>query len=264
MVFPVKVTVLTANYNGEAYLEESIRSVLAQRSDQFELEYIMIDGASKDDSMKILEAHRGDFAHLVSEPDTGPANALNKGLKMATGDLVGWINADDHLYPGAIDRAVEAFHAHPGKSFFFGKCPIVNEQNEEIRKGITGFKEAFFPISSLFTLQCINYVSQPGSFFTGKALAAAGLLREDMKAAWDYEFMLRIWRQGGGVCIPHPQASFRWHPGSISGSAFRTQFKEELEAAAADAGRLSPQALIHWFVRWGIVGSYSVMQALRR
>lgn len=259
----MKISVITANYNGEQYLEDSIRSVLGQKSDAFELEYIMIDGASKDGSMDILNAHRDDFSLLLSEPDSGPANALNKGLKAATGDLVGWINADDHLCPGALDRAARAYTEHPEKSFFFGRCPIVDEKDQEIRRGITRFKEAFYPISCLFTLQCINYVSQPGSFFTKKALDAIKPLREDMVGAWDYDFMLRLWRQGGGYCIPHAQASFRWHPGSISGSSFRKQFKEEFEIARDDAGLLAPQTLVHWFVRMGIVGIYSLMEKKR-
>ena len=90
--------------------------------------------------------------------------------------------------------------------------------------------------------------------------AAGGGLRKDFKAAWDYDLMLRLWRQGGGVRIPGPPlADFQWHPGSISGTHYRQQFAEEWRAAVEDAGRFSPQAMIHWFVRHGIVACYGRM-----
>ena len=153
---------------------------------------------------------------------------------------------------------------HPDKALCFGHCPIINEDNQEIRKGITRFKEMFYPISCRFVIQSINYISQPAMVFRRSALEAAGPLRQDLKAAWDYEFILRLWRQGGAVRVARPAlANFRWHPGSISGQFFKLQFKEEYEAAVADAGKFSLQALLHWFVRWGIVGCYSLMASRR-
>ena len=86
-----------------------------------------------------------------------------------------------------------------------------------------------------------------------------------MKCAWDYEFILRLWRRGGAAHVPGPAlADFRWHPSSLSGQHFTVQFKEEWDAACADAGRFSPQAAIHWCVRWGIVGAYLAMAKLRK
>lgn len=248
------------NRNGERFLEQAVRSVLAQRGPGVELEYIVVDGASTDGSLAILERFRRDIDVLISEPDQGPASAINKGLMRATGDLVGWLNADDYYHPDALARAAAALAAHPGRALCFGRCEIVDEQGREIRGGITRFKEAFFPVSSRFAIQCVNYVSQPALFFRRGAMAAAGLLREDLKAAFDYEFHLRLWRRGGAAVIPGgPVSAFRWHAASISGQQFRRQFREEYDAAAADAGRLSPQALIHLGVRWGIVGSYMLM-----
>ena len=100
--------------------------------------------------------------------------------------------------------------------------------------------------------------------FRRTALERAGGLRDELTAAWDYEFVLRLWRHGGAVCVPGgPLADFRWHPGSISGRTFAVQFREEWQAAAADAGRWSPQALLHLGVRYGIVGIYALMAARR-
>ena len=260
----MKVSVITPNYNGERFIEQAIASVLAQRETGVDIEYIVMDGASRDRSMEIIQRHRDGIDRIVSEPDHGPASAINKGLKLATGDLVAWLNADDLYHPGAVRRAIETLERHPRAALCFGHCRIVDEDGREIRRGITRFKESLFPFSSRFLIQSINYISQPATFFRRAALEAAGPLREDLKAAFDYDLLLRLWRHGGACRIPGSWvADFRWHPGSISGSTFGRQFKEEFDIAVADAGRLSPQILLHWFVRWGIVGSYALMQKTR-
>jgi glycosyltransferase involved in cell wall biosynthesis len=219
-----------------------------------------MDGGSTDGSLEIIRRFLGPETFLVAGPDHGPAEAINKGLQRATGEVVAWLNADDSYHPGALQRVAAALTAHPHVALVFGRCRIVDEADAEIRHGITRFKELFFPLSARFTLQCVNYISQPATFFRRTAWERAGALRTDLTAAWDYEFLLRLWRQGGAARAPGaPLADFRWHPGSISGRTFRRQFREEWAAAAADAGRCSPQALIHLGVRWGIVGCYALM-----
>lgn len=256
----VKVSLITPNWNGGRYLDACLRSIHAQRAAGVDLEHIVVDGGSTDDSLAIIQRYRDGIDHLIVERDRGPADAINKGFQRATGEWVGWLNADDVLYPGALARVAEAAGRHPNAAFLFGRCRIVDDADLEIRRGITRFKECFFPISSRFTFQCINYISQPATMFRRSAVEAAGLLREDMKAAFDYEFFLRLWRQGGAVCLPgEPWAAFRWHSASISGQHFARQFEEEYIAARADAGRFALQTLIHFGVRWGIVGCYTLM-----
>ncbi len=262
----MKISILTPNFNGARWLARGMDSVLAQElAPGDELEYIFLDGGSTDGSRGIAEARRDRLAALVSEPDAGPADALNKGFRLATGELIGWLNADDVYRPGALAAAAAAARAHPRAALFFGKCRIVDEAGAEIRGFPTRVKNACFPFSCRFLIQCINYVSQPASWFRRSALAAAGGgLRTDFKAAFDYDLTLRLWRQGGGVRIPGgPWADFQWHPGSISGTHFERQFEEEWRAAAADAGRFAPQAAIHWGVRHGIVACYGFMNRRR-
>ena len=260
----MKISVVTPNYNGERFLEETIRSVISQRGDGVDLEYIVVDAKSKDRSPEIIRAYSKDISRVISEKDTGPANAINKGLRVATGDILCWLNADDLFMPGALKRVAEVMGAHSNRALCFGHCPIVNESGTEIRAGITRFKEFFYPLSSRFTIQCINYISQPAMFFRRTAFEKAGPLREDWTAAWDYDLILRLWRQGGAVRIEEPAVSaFRWHQASISGQHFRRQFKEEWDAVVADAGWCSLQTLVHLGVRWGIVGSYTLMAARR-
>jgi glycosyltransferase involved in cell wall biosynthesis len=261
----MRLSIITPNWNGDRYLEQTLRSVVSQRAQGAEVEFIVVDGQSTDGSAGILARYRKDIDVLICEPDHGPASAINKGLQRATGDVIGWLNADDTYRPGALERVTRMMESQPRRALCFGHCLIVNEAGSEIRNGITRFKELFFPLSCRFMIQCINYVSQPAMFFRRGAMEKAGPLREDLKCAWDYEFLLRLWRQGGAARIPGPPlAAFRWHEASISGRLFRRQFKEEWDAAVADAGRFSPQALLHLGVRWGIVGSYSAMAWARQ
>lgn len=262
----MKISIITPNRNGERFLEESVKSILSQKKDGINLEYIIIDGASTDASLAVVEKYRDQISIFISEPDKGPVDAINKGLSLASGDILAWLNSDDRYHPNAFQRVSNAFTAHPEQALCFGRCRIIDEEGREIRQWITRFKEMFFPVSSQFAIQCINFVSQPTFFFTRKALEAAGKLREDLVAAWDYDFVLRLWEHGGAVCLkdPAPIADFRWHQGSISGRHYGMQFKEEVEAAKHHAGALAPQTLIHHCVRWGIVGIYSLMALKRR
>ena len=108
----MKITVVTANYNGGRWLGRCMDSVLGQELPAGdELEYVFVDGGSGDDSMAIAEARRGRLAAIVSERDEGPADALNKGFRLATGDLVGWLNSDDAYRPGALAAALGAAKA---------------------------------------------------------------------------------------------------------------------------------------------------------
>lgn len=262
----MRFSIITANFNGASFLEETITSVLAQQVDGVDLEYIVVDGGSTDGSLAIIEKYRDSIAHLIVEKDNGPANAINKGFTLATGDVVAWLNADDIYQKDCLKRVQQCFTENGDTmAFCFGGCPIINEQGKEIREGITRFKSAFFPYSSRFLYRSINYISQPATFFRGSVRERAGLLREDLVAAWDYDFILRLWGEGKGKYIPGaPLAAFRWHEGSISGRNFSRQFKEEFEAARNDAGLWSVPTLLHYGVRWGIVAAYSCMSCFRR
>ena len=261
----MKFSVVMPNYNSARFLDEAVRSVLSQTCPGIEVELLVMDGGSTDGSLAILDRYRDQIAKIVSERDHGPASAINKGLRLASGEMLAWLNADDRYQPGAFLRVAETMERHPRKALAFGHCPIVDEEGREIRVPITRFKELFFSLSSRFTLQSLNYISQPAMLFRRTAYEKAGGLREDLRCAWDYDFILRLWRAGGGVHVPGPAlADFRWHSASLSGQGFVVQFQEELDAAIADAGRFSPQVMIHRVVRRSIVTIYSLMARQRQ
>ena len=145
----MKISVVTPNYNTGFYLPRCLDSILRQRSERFELELIVVDGGSSDDSMAVIDRYRSELSRVIAEPDDGPADAINKGLAAATGDVLAWLNADDEYVDGALDRVVDAFEQAPDVALCFGHCPIIDEGGEEIRVGITRFKEMFYPISSI-------------------------------------------------------------------------------------------------------------------
>src|SRR5688500_5767577 len=100
------VTIVTPSFNQAPYLEATIQSVLSQNYPN--LEYIIVDGGSTDGSVEIIKRYSGRLAYWVSEPDGGQAEAINKGVARSTGSLVGWLNSDDLLLPGALRRLAEA------------------------------------------------------------------------------------------------------------------------------------------------------------
>ncbi len=253
----MRVSVITPCLNAARFIEPMLRSVAMQRRDGLEIEHLIFDGGSTDGTLELIERRRPSAGGLVVAPDNGPADAINRGLAQARGSVLAWLNADDLYAPNAVARACEALARHPRAALCFGHCPMIDEAGREIQRGITRFKELWYPLAFRPVLQTLNFISQPAVFFRREAWLRAGPLRTDLKAAWDYELWLRLWRQGGGIRVGRPPlAFFRWTPGSISGREFRRQFAEEQAAAAADAGRLAPQTLLHALLCKMIVHCY--------
>jgi len=260
----IRITVITPSRNSERFLERTLRSVAAQRSPELSVEHIIMDGGSTDDTEALVWQSAHPDTHFVSSKDSGPADAINKGLALATGEYLCWLNSDDFYAPDALERAVAALERAPRKAFCFGHCPIVDADGKEIRPFVTRFKEFWYPLSCRFVFRTLNYISQPATVFRKSAFEAAGPLRTDLKAAWDYEFFLRLWRHGGGVRMKRPPlAFFRWTPDSISGRNFALQFRESAECAARDAGRFAPSALLHRVCSFLIVLCYRRMSGRR-
>ena len=106
----MKITIITPAYNAEKTIEKTLQSVLNQSYG--DIEYIVVDGASKDNTLQIVRKYERQISKIISEPDNGIADAYNKGIRLATGDLIGIVAADDALLPGAIERLVSAYDGH--------------------------------------------------------------------------------------------------------------------------------------------------------
>jgi len=258
----IKISVITPSYNQAKYIGATIDSVQSQRGD-FELEHIVVDGGSTDGTLDILKSY-GSAVRWVSEKDEGQADALNKGLAMAGGDIIGWVNSDDLYEPGALDAAAKVFAAGADVQWVYGKVKIVDDRGVEIRRWITRYKNMRMRRYSYAKLLAENWISQMGVFWRVSAGREVGAFRKDLHYCMDYNFWLRLGARWPGHFIDRYLAAFRWYPSSKSGAGFGKQFREELDVATEIAAGRYPLAIFkHRINAAKIVAAYNVMQWLR-
>jgi glycosyltransferase involved in cell wall biosynthesis len=124
------VSIITPSYNQARFLEATIQSVLSQ--DYPNLEYIIVDGASTDGSVEIIQRYTSQISLWISEPDHGQTDAINKGFSHAHGEVFAWLNSDDTYLPGAITQAIEFMHSHPQAAMVYGDAYLIDEQGSII------------------------------------------------------------------------------------------------------------------------------------
>lgn len=185
------VSIITPSYNQGAFLEATICSVLDQ--DYPNIEYLVIDGGSHDQSLRIIQRYAHRLAYWVSEPDRGQAHAINKGLQVAKGSLLGWLNSDDLLLPGTVSLVVQAFSSDPNIDVIYGRLERIDEEDRLVPTPILPKDRIEFSRKYLLR-ECI--VNQPGAFWRREIMAKAGLLDESLQYALDYEYWIRLAIQG--------------------------------------------------------------------
>ena len=180
---PPLVSVVTPSFNQAPYLELAVRSVLEQ--DYPNIEYIVIDGGSTDGSVEIIEQYKDRLAYWVSESDTGQAEAINKGMRRATGDIIGWINSDDALLPCAISQAVEELETNADLGMVYGDGLMVD--SNLMLLDMHTYKQL-----SVLDLLCFEVILQPTVFMRRNALADVGYLNEEYHLILDHELWVRL------------------------------------------------------------------------
>lgn len=230
----LKVSVITPSFNQARFITRTLESVHRQQGG-FELEHIVIDGGSTDGTADILRSW-GERIRWISESDDGQADALNKGLAMATGDVIGWLNSDDLYEDGCLSAAVEVFGARPDVQWLYGKVRIIDEQDREIRRSVTAYKNSRMRRYSFGRLLRENWISQMGVFWRADAGRQVGPFRKDLHWCMDYDYWLRLGQQWDGHFVDRYLGAFRWYRSSKSGSGYQRQFAEELGVARAAAG----------------------------
>lgn len=205
------VSIITPSLNQGFYIEETILSVLNQSYKN--IEYIVVDGGSSDETLGILKKYK-DKLSCISEPDQGQSDAINKGFRMANGEILAWINSDDFYEMHAIETVVKIFIEHPELSIVYGDCNYIYEIKNE-RKSII-FKAQNFNLDKLIQKGC--YIAQPSTFFKRSILNEVGLLNLDLKFAMDYDLWIRIGKKGTALYIPQVLSNFRFSDTSKSGS----------------------------------------------
>jgi glycosyltransferase involved in cell wall biosynthesis len=189
----MKISIITTNFNTAKYLERTIQSVLNQKGD-FELEYIITDGGSTDESLSIIKKHE-DKLKYISEKDKGQSDGINKGLKMATGDIVAFLNADDTYTEGALAKVVKYFEMNPECMWLTGYHRVIDENGKEIRKFITNKKNKKLNNYSLNKLLIDNCIPQPSTFWRKEIMDEIGYIDESLHFCMDLDFWIRIYKR---------------------------------------------------------------------
>lgn len=180
-----KITMITVCLNAAKTIEQTIRSVLGQ--DYPNLEYIIIDGGSTDGTLEIIDKYRERLSLVISEPDDGIYSAFNKGLRHATGDLIGILNADDFYAPWTLDTITKAYLDHPKYSIFYGKVVVLDEKR---------YQWIVYPLGDHTQLTDRMSIPHPTVFVTKKTYDVYGFFDEQYRIAGDWDLMLRFLRAG--------------------------------------------------------------------
>ena len=205
------VSLITPSYNQGAFLEQTIQSVLAQ--DYPNLEYILMDGGSSDNSVEIIQRYASRLSYWESQPDRGQAHAINKGLQRSHGSILGWLNSDDLLMmPDTVSRAVQVFQAEPDIAVVYGRLERINAQGEPVPTPLLPKDRVEF--SREFAVgECV--VNQPGSFWQRPIMEQVGWLDESLHYNLDYEYWMRMLLAGARFRrLPQVVARFRLSSGS--------------------------------------------------
>jgi len=200
-----KITIVTPSYNQGDYIEETIRSVLLQGYPN--LEYIIMDGGSDDESVKVIEKYSAWVTHWESKSDRGQSHAINKGFAMSTGDIIAWLNSDDILLSGALNAIALAYMQDPDKiiladvqnRFEDGRpSRIIKQKNVKLVNFINPWNEAWG-------------WHQPGVYISRMMYEKSGALDENLHYAFDNDWMCRLLLIAEPQYVDQPIAGFRIH-----------------------------------------------------
>lgn len=220
-----RITVVTPSFNQGKFLEETIRSVLEQG--YANLEYMVIDGGSTDNSVEIIRKYQDALAFWTSEPDRGQADAINKGWHRATGEILAYINSDDTFSPNALQLVAEAFSSDPEVGLVYGRCLVIDERSSVIRE------RPVRPASLAEVLRWSPSIPQPTMFVRRAAVEAVGFLNPELHYTMDYDLSIRLGLKYRMQFIPHVLANMRDHPAAKTSVAPLKHVEEGISVARA-------------------------------
>ncbi len=218
MLLP-KISVITPSYNQGQFIEQTILSVISQQYPN--LEYILMDGGSDDETVEIIRKYGEYFTHWQSQKDNGQASAINAGFKMATGDILCWINSDDMYMPGVFTRIAAQFRQTENPTIIFGNCLHFNDKTEKTRGSNVARAH------SKYTLSLCDYIIQPSSFWNKQAWELTGQLNESLTYAFDWDWFIRASRAGTAFLPVQEYLSlYRIHEAHKSGKGAAKRVEE--------------------------------------
>ena len=207
-----RISIVTPSYNQGAFIEETIRSVLLQGYP--DVEYIVIDGASTDESRSIIERYSPWLAYWVSEQDRGQSHAINKGLSRCTGDIVAYINSDDAYLKCAFSTIARVFRAEPTCNWLVGACYVIQDRDHPLWCDVPSFTD---DLEAWYGRRC--GLPQPSTFLRRDLIARNGLFEETLSYGFDHEYWTRLVIAGHRpVLLRSALAYFRLHVASKTSS----------------------------------------------
>lgn len=228
------VSVVMPSFQQVEFLERAVESVVSQRG--VDVELLVLDPGSTDGSRELLSNLRrrhGDRLVLGFAPDRGQSNAVNRGMALAKGRVLGWLNSDDYLLPGALRRISASIGGREDPVWLYGRAAIVDDRDRPVCAAISRYKSWRGRRFSFFKLLTENFVPQMAVFWNRQMWDAAGGLDEGRDLDMDYDLWLRFAAAARPPVLPVELAAFRVHPRAVSSR--RTL--EQLRAARETAGR---------------------------
>lgn len=237
------ISLITPSYNQAEYLERTINSVISQKYP--ELEYIIMDGGSSDNTLKILKKYNSQII-WESKKDRGQADAINKGIIKSTGDIISYLNSDDILLPECLEKVSYYFSKNPDCQWVTGDCHIIDKNDNIINSYINLYKRFWLKyLRSGKSLTIVNFISQPGTFWRRKIMNKIGFFNPELHFAMDYDFWLRIMNIYKLGYIDEYISGFRVQDGSKSFREYRKLLDEGYQAAKKNSKVLAYFHRIH-------------------
>ena len=253
------ITVITPTLNGEGTIAAALESVASQNYPH--LQHLVIDAVSSDGTVEIAK----EFPHVevYSEPDRGLSHAMHKGVHRASGEVIGWLNADDLYEPGALHRVGRAFAADPEALWLTGRCHIIGADGQEIRRAVTAYKNFLLSRYSHSLYLTQNFISAPATFMRRAAIERVGPFDERFQMSMDYDLYLRLAQLRDPIVLDDYLASFRMLEGTLSMENFERQFAEHAQNAREHGDGHSGAVLLNRLMSRAIVGVYKLMRRVR-
>lgn len=246
------ISIVTPSYNQGQFIRQTIESVLGQNYPN--LEYWVIDGGSTDDTVSILKSF-GQKIKWLSEKDRGQTEAINKGLKKVSGEIVAYLNSDDVLLPGVLTKVATFFQQNPTAQWVSGDYFIIDETGRRYQSYVAWYKKIlrFWPTFS--TLAVANYIVQPSTFWRRSLHDEVGWFNEQRRYCMDYDFWLRVMKKYPLRTVSDQWSEFRIHRQSKGGADYRKQFAEEHQVVQHYTK--NPALLrLHWWHAQAIMWAY--------
>lgn len=214
-----KISIVTPSFNQAAFLERTIQSVLGQNYPN--LEYIIIDGGSTDGSVELIKKYEKYLTYWVSEKDRGQSHAINKGLKLATGDWLAWQNSDDIYYPGVFRGVAQAAYKQPEVDLIIGNLDLI-DANDHV---ITNLKYVTPTYKSLLAEGMV--LANQAAFWQKSIHEKIGYMDESLHYGMDYDWFLRLLSSGTALHVNNAWGGLRMHEATKT-ALFQDSFQLEL------------------------------------